>query len=985
MVARWSERRWRIIQAGLTLSWVLVIASLFWPDSYRFTDPNDPLALSGWTAKSSADGTQAQAYPLGLRLWWSIAIPALIVTVLVFGHDTWRRICPLSFFSQIPRRLGFSRTRRDAGGARVPVLVRADSWWARHALMIQFTLLWFGLSLRLVITNSNPIALAVFLGVVIFAALVVGFLYGGKTWCHYVCPMAPVQYTYAGPGGLLTLPAAQSAGKPSQSMCRQSSPSGDVSTCVACNAPCPDIDLERHYWERNEVATRRAVVYGYLGLVIGFLLQQNLQGGDDYNLSAFWYDQSDWQRLNSSGWHFAGHALPVPRWLAAPVMLALVSGIFMAVGLWCEKTVTRYSGLSTETVRHRLMIVSAVLALSILLWTRLIAGFSVFPGLARALLVAAVIGALAIWAYRSWQRTRSAWHRESMAVSLRRRVAQLPIDLNVHLNGRRLEELNTDEVHLLAQVATALDQGNRQQLYRGVLDDLVAHAQHRGPTAEALLAGLRRQLGISDDEHRSALILINDQVASDPRLRDFRSELERLLVRHLAQGHSLAESLSSERDALQEAQERHGLSNQEVEQITTQMAAGDGMLGQAAVRLAEQVAQVWSDAAAFSGDNQPFPAYIRHCLSERGQGLCAQLIAVLEALGDQQAAVNAANQAACAVPWAPLAWRERLAPGVVNALEKPSLITVSERGALLQRLLNDEDPVVALMAARCGNVTDRSLIAALHHHPRMPEFLRPLREHKNEWFISISIDGGASRILDRLPATIGREHTNDVPIRHAMVSRRHAILSVENNQVFLQELGSANGVLVDGRWIRDRKIHLTDHCSIVLGGHGGPQLTVSKQQGQTDDPLELLARLALSTLCAALPSAANRALAAACRRETFAVGSSVLALGQTVDCVRVVLQGTARVSNAAGTTIGRIAPGETIGELALVVGGPASAQVRAETTLLCATLPAESFRNLLAHQPGMAQTLLAQVGRRLVETLQQNNSHNDLEKTLISS
>ncbi len=35
-----------------------------------------------------------------------MVVPSAIFVVLVFGHEFWRRICPLYFFSQLPRALG---------------------------------------------------------------------------------------------------------------------------------------------------------------------------------------------------------------------------------------------------------------------------------------------------------------------------------------------------------------------------------------------------------------------------------------------------------------------------------------------------------------------------------------------------------------------------------------------------------------------------------------------------------------------------------------------------------------------------------------------------------------------------------------------------------------------------------------------------------------------------------------------------------------
>jgi polyferredoxin len=54
------------------------------------------------------------------------------------------------------------------------------------------------------LVNSDRLLLGLFLLLTIASAITVGFLYGGKTWCNYICPMAPVQMVYSEPSGLLT-------------------------------------------------------------------------------------------------------------------------------------------------------------------------------------------------------------------------------------------------------------------------------------------------------------------------------------------------------------------------------------------------------------------------------------------------------------------------------------------------------------------------------------------------------------------------------------------------------------------------------------------------------------------------------------------------------------------------------------------------------------------------------------------------------------
>ena len=168
-------------------------------------------------------------------------IPLAVVTLVAFGHEAWRRMCPLAFVSQIPRFFGWQRKRKvvnpETKSFRYELaLVDQRSWLGRNQLYVQSGLLFLGLTVRLLFVNSDRFALGIFLILTLLSALTVGFLFGGKTWCQYFCPMAPVQMVYTGPRGLLGSEAHQEQRKGiSQSMCRTVDGTGqEKSACVSC-------------------------------------------------------------------------------------------------------------------------------------------------------------------------------------------------------------------------------------------------------------------------------------------------------------------------------------------------------------------------------------------------------------------------------------------------------------------------------------------------------------------------------------------------------------------------------------------------------------------------------------------------------------------------------------------------------------------------------------------------------------------------------
>ena len=50
-------------------------------------------------------------------IFWNIGLPAVLLCV-VFSHALWRRLCPLSFISQLAKALGAQRTITDARGKK---------------------------------------------------------------------------------------------------------------------------------------------------------------------------------------------------------------------------------------------------------------------------------------------------------------------------------------------------------------------------------------------------------------------------------------------------------------------------------------------------------------------------------------------------------------------------------------------------------------------------------------------------------------------------------------------------------------------------------------------------------------------------------------------------------------------------------------------------------------------------------------------------
>ena len=265
---------------SLLLGWLLLIVSLLLPHDEVLVPIQGHLA-------PCVRGLACELHDHdGNRLFWGAVVPIGLLTIVGVSHEAWRRLCPLAFVSQIFRALGWQRTVMGRGGRKEVAKVSPDSWLGRHHLSLQWFLLIVGLVLRLLIVNSDPLGLAVLLFATLIASLVVGWAYGGKAWCQYVCPMAPVQSILTGPRSTLGASAhLQTETRITQSMCRTVNQHGrEQSACVACQTPCIDIDAERAYWQtlRGKRGLSSAW-YSYPGLVLAFFLLLQWQGGGDVN------------------------------------------------------------------------------------------------------------------------------------------------------------------------------------------------------------------------------------------------------------------------------------------------------------------------------------------------------------------------------------------------------------------------------------------------------------------------------------------------------------------------------------------------------------------------------------------------------------------------------------------------------------------------------------------------------------------------------
>ncbi len=529
MINNVSEQKIHLIRWVLVVGWLILIFSLFYdPISHHLSDPNNLLSpfrdqvisqasLPDECVKVQGECLTETPYPMGIRFFWGMIVPSGILIVFVFGHETWRRICPLYFLSQIPRALGLQPR----------LSIDKNRWLVNNHLYLQFALLFIGLTGRLLFLNSARLALGCFLIFTILSAITIVFLYGGRSWCHYVCPFGIVQMALIGPRGLLDSQAHKAPPRSiTQSMCRtvDSTTGQETSTCINCKSACLDIDSEKSYWEHLAKPGRRLVQYGYLGLVIGYFLYSYLGAGNfNYYYSGAWAHQEiTLSTLFNPGFYIFNNLIPIPKLVAVPLTLAFFVGISCLIGTKSEKALFSYlrrrnPKINRQQVLHRVFSLYTFIAFNAFFIYGGRTEIVRLPFLVQLTFNAFILLVSTLWLYRTWGRSSDQYNKETLAHKLRRQLKKLSLDFSQFLKGRSLDDLNSDELYVLATVLPGATRQAHSGIYKGVLQEALEEKRFEPIVSKEALSQLREKLQLGDEEHDRVLAEI---LQENPNLLD---------------------------------------------------------------------------------------------------------------------------------------------------------------------------------------------------------------------------------------------------------------------------------------------------------------------------------------------------------------------------------------------------------------------------------------------------------------------------------
>lgn len=118
-------------------------------------------------------------------------------------------------------------------------------------------------------------------------------------------------------------------------------------------------------------------------------------------------------------------------------------------------------------------------------------------------------------------------------------------------------------------------------------------------------------------------------------------------------------------------------------------------------------------------------------------------------------------------------------------------------------------------------------------------------------FVSGKYQGGTVPLRDGHDVVVGRSSDLDLVLADDMVSRKHARISVRGGDVTIQDLGSTNGIFVNGRKVKKARLREGDRILI-----GASILKLVAAEPGSDEPTDAGIRQVLEAAAARAPSEA---------------------------------------------------------------------------------------------------------------------------------
>jgi cyclic nucleotide-binding protein/HEAT repeat protein/4Fe-4S binding protein len=871
----------------------------------------------------------------GNRLVWTVCIAALPAFWMTFGYHLWRRICPLAVAGQLGRLAGRPGTRK------------MGDWMGRNYLLVQLGVMIIALSLRLVATNGSEVWLAGFLGAVVLVAAVTSFVYAGKTWCNFLCPVGVVEKIY-------TEPAKRAL--PPTELTSQCSP------CVACKKHCPDIDLEQGYWKEATDQPRRVAYFAWPGIVAGFYVYYYLVSGSwGYYFSGAWaYERDLADKALTPGFTFAP---AIPRVLAAPLTLVVFGVASYVLFAAVERLIlaARMNSLPVEADAETRGAVVARVRHGMLAFAGLVA-FNAFycfagqPTLQRlphwtvtAWGLVVVFASTAIFMRRLGRR-EDAYVQEKFAQKILKKWEW----------GDAPPSDDLKDIYLLHTERTK-QRESRLRAYKETVREMVADGLvTRGELV--ILDSLRAQLGISDKDHGKIIgeLSAEERQLFDPAFQgsmeqriareQYLHELERLVVEAARQGTSPAPA------TLAALRDERGVSDDEEAAALATILAGpikaiyqDELLAiERLIAAAETAHNPGSGApAAIRSNDSATLSLLRHLALKRAQDHAVRALGILAVMTKRPEVEQVRSAAKTRGGLRPAVF-EPLA-GVDASLREPLAALVARFArsdaaplavAPILAIANDASrhlrAAAAVMLSRFDEDSARATLLAL-----LDDAEPIVRE------AAVRAMGAKSRLTRELLAKLLADP--DVRVRHT------AVRTVSG--------GTSNPELpaIDPAILAQ---------TIKGAGKPGVYATLDANAAMASlTTIEKMMLLRQVPIFAALDADDLEELAAVVEERRIEAGKDLFREGDVGDAVYLIVKGTVRVFVGGGDrpehTLNEEGAGACIGEMAVLDAAPRSATVRATERVRALRVPGEGFKRVMSERPEMSEAIVGELVRRM--------------------
>lgn len=871
----------------------------------------------------------------GRRILWTVIIALLPIFWVLFGYHIWRRICPLAVVAQLGRYLG-------APGGR-----RMGPWLSSNYIYLQLGLLFVALSLRLVAINGNEVALAGFFVVVVVSAIAIGFVYTGKTFCNYVCPVGLVEKMYTEPSRL--------AGK-SNSQC---------APCTACKKHCPDIDLEGGYWKEMDAEPRRLAYFVWPGVVLGFYAYFYFVAGSwDYYFSGAWaYESGQTEWLFEPGLTFA-RSIPVVA--AAPLTLLVfgaASYALFATGERIAIAALRPKPSNddeeappvptelVEKVRHRALVVSGFIAVNIFYFYGGQPTLREGPGWGATAFSVIVVFVTAAMFFRRWNRSETDHVQEKFAQKILKRWEW----------GEEPPSDNLQDIYLLHSERTKQREA-RLRAYKETVRELVADGVvTRGELV--ILDSLRAQLGVSDKDHDKVLNQLSDEERQlfDP---EYQGSVEQNLQRQQYERDLERAVIAAARDArpptdheLEAIRVEHGVAADEHAATAQRMLSLDGPL---ADMFRTELAQLFRLGEASSvceqqGETDEESAslsFARHLTIWRGRQHMNRATAILAAVGDTHAVA---------------ALRERLDSVDNKAL--PAAIT-GLRGAAGDSLV---EPLIEAVELLAGT------------HPK-PLEAQPLLAIAND--ASPYLRASIALVLSRFSGDDARASIVAATDDEQWLVREAAFRSLGSRKRLTREMMSkaladdeprvrqaairaVTGSTTNEMPTASQAAHLAQTAAAAGTNAAGASVYATLDADARMDTLTTVEKMMLLRnvpMFEDLDPDDLQEITEIVDERRFYPGQLLCREGDQGDDVFLIVRGAVRVyTGGEGTperTLAELGPGAYLGEMSVFDPAPRSATVAATEKTRTLVVRGAEFKNLMLVRPEISQRIIAElVGR----------------------